>query len=61
MRLKANILAIHTIDMFARKMEFTQEASQTYCQIWWWVIDVLEMFCCQWYHLRSMAQFILKS
>ena len=44
-----NVVVIHTINMFRGKMECIQgEAPHAYCQIWAWIIDVFEMFCCQW-------------
>uniref|UniRef100_A0A0E9XYA7 Uncharacterized protein n=1 Tax=Anguilla anguilla TaxID=7936 RepID=A0A0E9XYA7_ANGAN len=45
MRPKLNVLAIH-IDMFGSKRGMHKgEAPHIYCQIWRWVIDILEMFC----------------
>ena len=61
--IKIECFGIHTINMdnIDSKMECINGEAHTYCQIWRWVIDVLEMFCCQGFkgnHLRSMAQLI---
>ena len=48
--------------MFGGKIKGMQgEAPHTYCQIWWWVIDVLEIFCCQWSRRTIEDQLIKKA
>ena len=55
MRPKLNFLAMYTVGMFDVKRGM-HTRKNTYCQIWWWIIDALGLFCCL--LSRSMVQWI---